>query len=39
MPHFRDRRFVAGYVDALLRAGLPEAADGPADAPHRMASG
>jgi TolB-like protein len=33
MPHFHNRGFVAGYVDALLRAGMPEGADGPRDAP------
>jgi hypothetical protein len=35
MPHFRDRGFVAGYVDALLRAGVPGDHDGPAAAPPR----
>ncbi len=39
MPHFRDRGFVAGYVDALLRAGVPGDHDGPEAAPPRKATG
>ena len=39
MPHFRDTGFVAGYVGALLLAGVPEDAGGPAEAPPGTAAG